>query len=106
MSDESLAPQGDAPQADTPTQETVAETKTSSASSTSEAPQAGKKNKPWYKRFSLTTWIFIALVLGVLVGIPLQGAPEIADTYIKPFGTVFLNLIKMIVVPLVLFSTM
>jgi Na+/H+-dicarboxylate symporter len=104
MSDESLAPQGDAPQADTPTQETVAETKTSSASSTSEAPQAGKKNKPWYKRFSLTTWIFIALVLGVLVGIPLQGAPEIADTYIKPFGTVFLNLIKMIVVPLVLFS--
>ena len=34
----------------------------------------------------------------------LQGAPEIADTYIKPFGTIFLNLIKMIVVPLVLFS--
>ncbi len=31
-------------------------------------------------------------------------APEIADTYIKPFGTIFLNLIKMIVVPLVLFS--
>ena len=27
-----------------------------------------------------------------------------ADTYIKPLGTIFLNLIKMIVVPLVLFS--
>ena len=40
----------------------------------------------------------------MLAGLALQGAPEIADTYIKPFGTIFLNLIKMIVVPLVLFS--
>ena len=62
------------------------------------------KPKPWFKRLSLTTWIFIALILGVLAGLALQGAPEIADTYIKPFGTIFLNLIKMIVVPLVLFS--
>jgi Na+/H+-dicarboxylate symporter len=62
------------------------------------------KPKPWFRRLSLTTWIFIALVAGVLVGLALQGAPDIADTYIKPFGTVFLNLIKMIVVPLVLFS--
>ena len=38
------------------------------------------------------------------MGIALQGSPEIADTYIKPFGTIFLNLIKMIVVTLVLFS--
>ena len=62
------------------------------------------KPKPWFKRLSLTTWIFIALILGVLAGLALQGSPEIADTYIKPFGTIFLNLIKMIVVPLVLFS--
>lgn len=55
------------------------------------------KPKPWFKRLSLTTWIFIALILGVLAGMALQGAPEIADTYIKPFGTIFLNLIKMIV---------
>lgn len=60
--------------------------------------------KPWFKRLSLTTWIFIALALGVLAGLALQGAPEIANTYIKPLGTIFLNLIKMIVVPLVLFS--
>ncbi len=40
----------------------------------------------------------------MLAGLTLQGSPEIADTYIKPFGTIFLNLIKMIVVPLVLFS--
>lgn len=33
-----------------------------------------------------------------------MGAPEIADTYIKPFGTIFLNLIKFIVVPIVFFS--
>ena len=65
---------------------------------------ASNQGKPWYKRLSLTTWIFIALILGVLAGVALQGAPEIADTYIKPFGTIFLNLIKMIVVPLVLFS--
>ena len=70
--------------------------------STSE--DAPKKPKPWFKRLSLTTWIFIALILGVLAGLALQGAPDIADTYIKPFGTIFLNLIKMIVVPLVLFS--
>ena len=55
--------------------------------------------KPWYKRLSLTTWIFIALVLGVLCGLGLQSNPDFADTYIKPIGTVFLNLIKMIVVP-------
>ena len=63
-----------------------------------------KKDEPWFKRLSLTTWIFIALILGVFAGVALQGAPDIADTYIKPFGTIFLNLIKMIVVPLVLFS--
>ncbi len=59
---------------------------------------------PWYKKFSLTTWIFIALILGVLAGLALQGNPDIATTYIKPLGTIFLNLIKMIVVPLVIFT--
>lgn len=62
--------------------------------------------KPWYKRLSLTTWIFIALVLGVIFGLFLQSNPDIATTYIQPIGTVFLNLIKMIVVPLVIFSIM
>ena len=61
-------------------------------------------NKPWFKRLSLTTWIFVALILGVIVGLALQSNPDIATTYIKPLGTIFLNLIKMIVVPLVLFS--
>lgn len=62
--------------------------------------------KPWYKRLSLTSWIFIALVLGVVCGLLLQGNPDIANTYIKPIGTIFLNLVKMIVVPLVIFSIM
>ena len=68
------------------------------------AKENGKK--PWYKRLSLTTWIFIALVLGVMCGLLLQGNPGFADTYIKPIGTIFLNLIKMIVVPLVIVSMM
>ena len=72
---------------------------------TEEATNETRK-KPWFKRLSLTTWIFIALVVGVLVGLLLQGNPGIADTYIKPLGTIFLNLVKMIVVPLVLCSVM
>lgn len=57
------------------------------------------------KKMKLTTKIFIGLILGIVVGILLQGAPEIAQNYIKPFGTLFLNMIKMIIVPLV-FSTL
>lgn len=66
--------------------------------------QEANANKPWFKRLSLTTWIFVALILGVVVGLALQSNPDIATTYIKPLGTIFLNLIKMIVVPLVIFS--
>lgn len=69
-----------------------------------EATAAEKASKPWFKRLSLTTWIFIALALGVVAGLALQSTPDIATTYIKPLGTIFLNLIKMIVVPLVIFS--
>ena len=67
---------------------------------------SASEHKPWYKRLSLTSWILVALVLGVLCGLALQSNPEIANTYIKPIGTIFLNLIKMIVVPLVVFSIM
>ena len=51
-------------------------------------------------------WIFGALVLGVIVGLLMQGNADIAESYIKPFGTIFLNLIKMVVVPVVLLSIM
>ena len=56
---------------------------------------------------SLAIQIFIALVLAIIVGLILgeKGAP-FASSYIKPFGTIFLNLIKFIVCPIVLFSIM
>ena len=45
------------------------------------------------RRISLPMQVIIALVLGVIVGLLLYGHDEIAN-YIKPFGDVFLNLIK------------
>lgn len=56
------------------------------------------------KKLSLATWIFISLALGIVVGMCFMSNPAIVDTYIKPFGTIFLNLVKFIVVPVVLFS--
>ena len=56
------------------------------------------------KKISLTAKISISLVLGVLAGLALQNHSDIAVSYIKPFGTIYLNLIKMIVVPVVLLS--
>lgn len=58
------------------------------------------------KKISLTVWILLGLVLGVIAGLCLQNYQDFANNYIKPFGTIFLNLIKMVVVPVVLFSIM
>lgn len=57
-------------------------------------------------KISLAMQIFIALVLAIVVGLLMQKIPEIPNTYIKPFGTIFLNLVKFIVGPIVLFSIM
>lgn len=57
-------------------------------------------------KLSLATQIFIALILGVVTGLLLQDHADIAEKYIKPFGVIFLNLLKFIVVPIVLFSIM
>ncbi|MFI3209380.1 MAG: dicarboxylate/amino acid:cation symporter [Eubacteriales bacterium] len=56
------------------------------------------------KKLSLATQIMLGLILGIGAGFLLTGNPDIATTYIQPFGTIFLNLVKMIVVPIVLFS--
>lgn len=56
------------------------------------------------KKVSLTVKITVSLVLGVLAGLALQNHADFAVNYIKPFGTIYLNLIKMIVVPVVLLS--
>lgn len=61
------------------------------------------KNK---KKLSLAVQIFLALGLGIIAGIVFLsvGRADLAVNYVKPFGTIFLNLIKFIVVPIVLSS--
>lgn len=63
------------------------------------------------KKMSLAFWIFIGLIVGILAGwiliyVNIGGVPGtvIATKYIQPFGTIFLNLLKFVVVPIVLFS--
>ena len=58
------------------------------------------------RKLSLAMQIFIALVLAIIAGLLLGNHAEFAESYIKPFGTIFLNLLKFIVVPIVLFSIM
>lgn len=54
-------------------------------------------------KFSLATQILIGLVLGIIVGaIFYQNIT--AQTYLQPLGDIFLNLIKMIVVPIIISS--
>ena len=53
---------------------------------------------------NLAAQIFIALVLAIVVGLLFGKNPAFANDYIKPFGTIFLNLLKFIVCPIVLFS--
>ena len=56
------------------------------------------------RKMPLAMQIFIALVLAIAAGLLLQNAADFANEYIKPFGTIFLNLLKFIVVPIVLLS--
>ena len=58
------------------------------------------------KKLSLTSQIAIALVLAVVAGILLRDYADFVNDYIKPLGNIFLNLLKFVVVPLVLFSIM
>ena len=58
------------------------------------------------KKLSLTSQIAIALVLAIIVGILLRDYADFVNEYIKPLGSIFLNMLKFIVVPLVLFSIM
>lgn len=58
------------------------------------------------RKLSLAVQIFIALVLAIIVGLLMQSVPDVAIDYIKPFGTIFLNLVKFIIGPIVLFSIM
>lgn len=58
------------------------------------------------KKLNLSVQILIGLLAGVAVGLCMQGegARLIANSWIKPLGTLFLNAIKMLIVPLVFSS--
>lgn len=59
------------------------------------------------KKIPLHTQIIIGLVLGLIVGlgvVKLGISPDFTLNYIKPVGTIFINGLKMIAVPLVLAS--
>ncbi len=64
------------------------------------------------KKMSLGMWILIGLVAGIAVGSILwaamgsDNAASLTAAYMKPVGDIFVNLLKFIVVPLVLFSIM
>lgn len=60
--------------------------------------------KKWYKQ--LHWQIIIGLVLGLIWGLAASvgGFSVFTADYIKPFGTIFINLLKLIAVPLVLAS--
>ncbi len=66
-----------------------------------------KRNENFFKKkMSLPKQIVIALILGIIVGFFFDqiGIPEFTTNYLKPFGTIFINLLKFIVVPVVLLS--
>ncbi|MCI8399924.1 MAG: dicarboxylate/amino acid:cation symporter [Oscillibacter sp.] len=58
------------------------------------------------KKVSLPVQILIALALGIAVGLVcyFAGAADFTAKYLKPFGDIFVNLLKFIVVPVVLLS--
>ena len=56
------------------------------------------------KKISLPLWILIGMVAGILVGLCFLKAPQFTTDYIKPIGTIYINLLKCLVVPVVIFS--
>jgi len=64
-----------------------------------------------FRRLSLTHWIFISMVIGVVVGVafpdavPGQPAPVFQAASLKVLSTIFLRMIKLLIVPLI-FSTL
>ena len=59
------------------------------------------------KKLALHWKILIGMVLGVVLGILLtnvDGGKEFVGNWIKPFGTIFVNLLKLIAVPLIVAS--
>lgn len=55
------------------------------------------------KKLGLSTWMIIALICGVIVGCIFNNF-GISGSIIKPFGDIFISLVKMLVVPLLISS--
>ena len=51
-------------------------------------------------KFTLAYQILVGLILGIIVGAYFYGNPAV-ETYLQPLGTIFINMIKMIVVPII-----
>ena len=61
------------------------------------------------RKINLAGWIIICMLAGIIVGfVFLLAAPKSTFTteYLKPIGTIYINLLKFMVVPVVLFSIM
>ena len=56
------------------------------------------------KKLSLPAKIFIGMLAGILVGLLFLNSPDFTTEYLKPIGTIYINLLKFLVVPVVLFS--
>ena len=56
------------------------------------------------RKLSLPAWIFIGMLGGILFGLLFLKNPKFTTDYIKPIGTIYINLLKFLVVPVVLFS--
>ena len=56
------------------------------------------------RKLSLPAWIFIGMFAGILAGLCFLGNPDFTKEWIKPVGTIYINLLKFLVVPVVLFS--
>lgn len=52
-------------------------------------------------KFTLAYQILIGLILGIIIGAIFFGNPGV-EKYLQPIGTMFLNMIKMIVVPIII----
>ena len=56
------------------------------------------------RKLSLPAWIFIGMLAGILIGLLFTKNPDFTTEWIKPIGTIYINLLKFLVVPVVLFS--
>ena len=58
------------------------------------------------KKLSLPAWIFIGMLAGIVAGLIFLalGLADFTTSYIKPFGTIYINLLKFLVVPVVITS--